>query len=774
MHRRGRALRWEPRRAAYVPLPMSDAPPPLAPPSSGSGRPSGGMPPWMPLVVVAVAWAAQGGVLANGFVWDDAIVVRDDPTIARGFDAIPDLLVSPWGGAGNDVGLFRPLVSISLAVQAALHGTSNAFAFHLVNLFLHASVATAFLALLLRVFPGRPLVAVVPALLFAVHPVHTGTVSWIVARGDLLAALLLLLAVLVWTRERGTSLASALVVGLLWFAALLSKEAAATFPLVLLVLDAAIRRVAPREALRARFVAYATLLFPLAAWLVLRVSAVGGLSATSANAALFGRNVLERLLIGSGALVRTAAKLFLPAGLSGDGSNDPVLDVRASIPLAYAGALAAVAVTVVLALVAAIRGRAGPVLVALALFVVLSLPVLQIVPIGAVFEDRFAYLPSLALLVLVGLGADAAVRSSRGRAVATASLLAGVACLAALGLASWSVAEDWRDEEAFDRTLLAEDPGHVRAIGRLTRELLVRAGADREAAAALPATNASRDRIAALQAAAGARAEEAVRLLERARSLPSGRRNATVLWSLGDAYLALPTRRCEEALSAYRELLDVKRVRVGAERVPVERVTDRSKVAVEDRRGLGKIFHNVAVAQLGLNEREAAALAHEASAQWDPSIYGYVRAAGVSIWRDLADPRRALPYLERGALLAPPEERVRAEADAADARAASAHVDDTFAKAAAALARPDGVREAQALFEEVIRLHPTHPEAHVGLARVHRFKGNFRDALVELEAATASLDAVRSAAGIDPDPKLRAEIERMRAQYVKDRDEPDK
>jgi len=719
----------------------------------------------MPLVVVAAAWAAQGGVLANGFVWDDAIVVRDDPTIARGFDAISDLLVSPWGGAGNDVGLFRPLVAISLAVQAALHGTSSAFAFHLVNLFLHASVATAFLAVLLRIFPRRPLVAVVPVLVFAVHPVHTGTVSWIVARGDLLAALLLLLAVLVWTRERGTSLASALVVGLLWFAALLAKEAAATFPLVLLVLDAAIRRVSLRSAARTRFAAYATLLLPLVAWLVLRVSAVGGLSATSANAALAGRNVLERLLIGAGALVRTAAKVLLPAGLSGDASNDPLLDVRATIPFACAAALAAVAATIVFAGVAAFRGRGGPVLAALALFVVLSLPVLQLVPIGAVFEDRFAYLPSLALLVVVGLAADGAARHVRARAV---PLVAGLACLAALGAASWRTAADWRDEETFDRALLAKDPGHLRAIGRLTRELLVLGAADRDAAARLPATPAMRPRVAALQAAAGARAAEAVRLLERARSLPSGRRSATVLWSLGDAYLALTPPRGEDALAVYRELLDVKRVRVGAERVPVARVSDREKVAVEDRRGLGKIFHNVAVAQSGLNEQEAAAIAHEASAEWDPTVYAYARAAGVSIWRELRDPRRALRHLDRAALLAPPEERARAEADAADARRKIAEVDRVLASAWAALARPDGQRDARALFEEVLRASPAHAAAHVGLARIHRQKGNFRDALAELDAAARALDA---AAGSDPDPTLRAEIERARAQYVKDRDD---
>ena len=68
----------------------------------------------MPLLVVAVAWLAQGAVLRNGWVWDDAIVVRDDPTIARGLAAVPELLSGRWGGRTDDVGLFRPLVNATL------------------------------------------------------------------------------------------------------------------------------------------------------------------------------------------------------------------------------------------------------------------------------------------------------------------------------------------------------------------------------------------------------------------------------------------------------------------------------------------------------------------------------------------------------------------------------------------------------------------------------------------------------------------------------------
>ncbi len=207
----------------------------------------------MPLLVVAAAWAAQGGVLGNGFVWDDGILLRPSSPIARGFAAIPQLFLGTWGGAvGSELGLYRPIVSVSLAVQAGLHGVSDPFPFHLVNLLLHGLASVLVLAVVHRVVPRRPIVSTTAALLFAMHPLHTGTVSWIVARGDLLATVFAALACLVWTSRARLSVDRALGAALLYLLACLSKEAALPLPAVLLLVDAAAAR-GVRPALRARW-----------------------------------------------------------------------------------------------------------------------------------------------------------------------------------------------------------------------------------------------------------------------------------------------------------------------------------------------------------------------------------------------------------------------------------------------------------------------------------------------------------------------------------------
>jgi len=735
-----------------------EVPPPL--PSARASFP--GLPPWMPLLVVAMAWAAQGGVLRNGWVWDDAILVRDGSAVARGLAAIPSLLFGTWGGGdGIDVGLYRPFVGASLAVQASIHGVADPFPYHLLNLFVHGGVAVAFLALLHRLLPTRPVVTATAALVFAAHPLHTGTVSWIVARGDLLAALFCLLAALAWTRPRGLDLAAVLLTAVLWFLALLSKEMAVTLPLVLLGIDAWGRGRGVRAALAERWKGYAALVLPLAGYVALRRHAVGGF-VPEATAPLAGRAFLERVFVGSGALVRMAAKLAVPTGITGDASNDPVLaSAHADLPFAYVLAFAGVVTLLLAAGVRRLRGRGGLATFSLVAFVVVSLPVLQLVPIGAVFEDRFAYLPSLALLPLLGLAAERLWTASPR--IVGRTLLA--VALATLVPASWAVAATWRDEAAFDRALLEDDPGHLKALDRLSRELLVAGLRERRADEALPGTPPKVHRP--LQAASVEHVAEALRLLERAHVGGAGRNNPSVLRSLGDAYLAQPTPRFGEAVLTYHDLLAIKRVRVAGRWVPWEQVPDIARVLPADRAAMAEIYDNLARAETGVAATEMldrVAQARELAARWTPDDYERARLAGAA-WLAVDDPARALVRLERAARSAPASQSVAARAALTEAReAARRRAEAAFDEGTAANHKAGAQTEALRAFEEAVRIDPAFAAAHVERARLLRYKGDFQGALEALRAATASMDAAK----VRPDAQDRKLVQALVAQYEKE------
>lgn len=180
--------------------------------------------------IVLLTFAVYLPTLFTGYMSDDfdVLVVRELPWAAA-FEAFP-------AGTGY---YFRPLPLLTYRLEAALG--IGPLGSHLANVVLHA--ATALLVVLVaRRLGARRLLAASLAVWFAVHTANATPVSWISARGDLLVAFFALLAVLVWVsagRKRPTLDAAALAV--LVVLALLSKEAAAGLPIVLVLLSVALR-----------------------------------------------------------------------------------------------------------------------------------------------------------------------------------------------------------------------------------------------------------------------------------------------------------------------------------------------------------------------------------------------------------------------------------------------------------------------------------------------------------------------------------------------------
>lgn len=74
--------------------------------------------------------------------------------------------------------------------------------YHLVNIAIHAVASCLTGLLLLRIVPGRPLLALLGALLFAVHPLQTQAVTYVTQRMTSLSALFILLAIYLYVRAR--------------------------------------------------------------------------------------------------------------------------------------------------------------------------------------------------------------------------------------------------------------------------------------------------------------------------------------------------------------------------------------------------------------------------------------------------------------------------------------------------------------------------------------------------------------------------------------------
>jgi hypothetical protein len=128
--------------------------------------------------------------LRSFFVKDDLILILSAQA------AFPNLLIHSWPG-----GFFRPSAELLFAIQHALFGL-HPLPYHLLSLAAHAAATLLLYRLFLRLLENRDL-SRIGALVFALHPLHTESVSWISGQMSLFAGLCTLL--LLYEPGRGHS-----------------------------------------------------------------------------------------------------------------------------------------------------------------------------------------------------------------------------------------------------------------------------------------------------------------------------------------------------------------------------------------------------------------------------------------------------------------------------------------------------------------------------------------------------------------------------------------
>ncbi len=185
------------------------------------------------LIPVLLAAAVYLPALWGQQVWDDPIIAEQISSFRSARDLfVPPAHIPQWPGA-----YYRPVWVLSLAIDFGLHGHDATLGPHLSNIVFHM-LTTFFVWLLARqVLRGLPLApwgAVVAAAVFAVHPIHTESVSWIAGRTDTLAAMFAVPSLVLAVAYRDTKSRLALLgAPLLYLLALMAKEVAiATLALV--------------------------------------------------------------------------------------------------------------------------------------------------------------------------------------------------------------------------------------------------------------------------------------------------------------------------------------------------------------------------------------------------------------------------------------------------------------------------------------------------------------------------------------------------------------
>jgi len=410
------------------------------------------------LLIVLVVSAAWWNAWPNALVHDDKFFGGSErftalANIPRYFSE------SAWASSGISVNLYRPLLLVSITLDARAHGDWVA-GYHLSNIALHALVSLlvfGFLRQLLRMAHGPSraelAAALALALIFAVHPVHTEVVNSIFNRSEMLVALFGL-AGLIWFLQRlHARPASAWTgLGLAYLLALFCKESAITLPGIAVAL--ALIFVPGSAPSRLKKVLPAVwLLLPLAVYLVLRARALApveleGLALKAAgDARLHGLDALldkmrvpdsQRLLLVAGLWYESFKVMIWPHPLS-----------TAAIMISQFTGVAGLVLNLALVSLAGYQARRkhNGLILGLAFFYIALLPASRIsgdpdwLPhLG----ERYLYFPSIGLAVAAAFGLHHLL--GRSRALAFAGAGGVLAVLMVFTPLTWARNAVWASE----------------------------------------------------------------------------------------------------------------------------------------------------------------------------------------------------------------------------------------------------------------------------------------------------------------------------------------
>jgi hypothetical protein len=416
-------------------------------------------------LVAALALAASATGLGNGFAYDDVPIIVRDPRAHDLARAWHFCCTSYWPRALGG-GLYRPLTSIAFATEWAI-GHGAPLVFHLANVALYVTLALVVLRLATLVLP--PVAATLAAALFAVHPVHVEVVANVVGQAELLVALAVTWATVVYLRARRhtsgvagvPSRATIAAIAGLFLLALLAKEHAAVLPLLLLAAECTvITDDRPRaERVRALAPIAVTLAATAAIYAGIRDLAIGRLLGDAPNLMLVRVPLASRWWTMLGIASEWTRLLVWPAHLAATYSPPGTPILTGPDASAVAGALA----LVVAGMVAVLARRRAPVLTLGILWIAIALlPVSNVLFVsGVLLAERSLFLPSIGLAL--GAGALVAVALERLRAAPRRAHVMG-ATLAALVLALGVVRSArrqpiWRDDATLYAASVVDEPG---------------------------------------------------------------------------------------------------------------------------------------------------------------------------------------------------------------------------------------------------------------------------------------------------------------------------
>ncbi len=407
--------------------------------------------------LVAITWLVFGQTVRYDFVnYDDNEYVYANPAITSGLN--PHGII--YAFSGRHARNWHPLTTLSHMLDCQLWGV-RAGGHHLTNVVLH-TIAVVLLFLVLQQMTGAIWQSAFVAALFAIHPLHVESVTWISERKDVLSAVFFMLTLGAYVRYvRSPSIGRYLTMSILFALGLMSKSMLVTVPLVLLLLDYwPLQRFGGRSSIRR----LALEKIPL-----LALSAAGGFVTLWMQQSSVARTeelpLIWRVANGLVTYAIYLRQMIWPVGLAvfypHHGDQLPVWEIGLAIVLLALVSAAAIA----------LRHKRPYLLTGWFWYLVMLLPVIGLIQVGSqAHADRYTYLPQIGLYLLLAWAITDALTSRFAtgrirRGGLQRRIVAVTASLAIIALA-WCAhvqASHWRNGESLWGHALAVTSGNFMA-----------------------------------------------------------------------------------------------------------------------------------------------------------------------------------------------------------------------------------------------------------------------------------------------------------------------
>jgi protein O-mannosyl-transferase len=489
------------------------------------------------LSIALLTFAVYGNTLTGEFLFDDPIFIRDNISL-RSLANLPKFFFMDVGaGGGNNFGYYRPMQMIFYTVIYHFWGLAVQ-PYHLLNTFLHVMMVLSVYWMVKTLYDD--ILALFVTALYAVHPVHAESVTYMSGTGDCLVGLFTVVTFTLYVKQQRTN--SALVFSTVAFSyliALFSKENSLILPALFLLYHITFR-------IKIKIVPFFSLVALTFIYLAFRMHALEGSDLSGMTIS----EILQRVPGFFAAIAGYAYMLFLPVTLNMGHDSRIFQFSDTSVLLGLA--------ILVLLVVAALqtRKRYGLVFFGIFWFLLTLLPVSNLYAIAFYMANHYLYLPSIGIFLIVGKGLRIAYDDRRFKPYA-------LTCLALLvgfySFITFKQNQYWKDPVTFFERTLRYNPQSFRALNNLGREyeknkMLERAEELYERAIAVhPLHKEAYNNLGNVYFKLG-KNEEAIKMFKK--QIEVNPKYAKPYSNLGNVYAKLDNN--EEAIRAYKKALELK------------------------------------------------------------------------------------------------------------------------------------------------------------------------------------------------------------------------